>query len=233
MQNEMSMSEVYQPAIILHLLEKDGVANKLQLAGVLSGYDESVQECYQKILMRWPKQTLTKHNIVSYDQKSKVFSLCFELGSPELVDQAKALCESKIREWIEGRFENNSKSRVDASRRYRILKAARGKCELCGISAKICPIDIDHIVPKSKADRYGNVVKGGVKMHVDNDQNLQALCFRCNRAKHNQDTTDFRLSDQKLVRDRIPEIIRQSGRTPVTAPTYGPKIAGTTFRKTR
>jgi predicted house-cleaning noncanonical NTP pyrophosphatase (MazG superfamily) len=211
----MSMSEVYQPAIILHLLEQDGVASKQQLARVLSGYDDSVQEYYQRILMRWPKQTLTKHDIVKYDRKGRSFVLRFELEPEELVEKAKTICENKIEEWIRKRA-NSDGSAVDASKRYRILKAARGKCELCGISAKISPIDIDHIIPRNKADRHGYIVKDGIRMHVDDERNLQALCLRCNRAKRDQDTTDFRLSERKLVRDRIPDIIRQSGRTPVT-----------------
>lgn len=224
LQNTMSMSEVYQPAIILHLLERDGIASKQQLAGVLSGYDESVQEYYQRILMRWPKQTLTKHNVIRYDRQTKVFVLNFELEPQELLEKAKTICENKIEEWIEKRAANSDEPIVDASKRYRILKAARGRCELCGISAKISPIDIDHIIPRNKADRHGYIVKDGTRMQVDDERNLQALCFRCNRAKRDQDTTDFRLPDQKLVRDRIPEIIRQSGRTPVTQQVIGAKL---------
>lgn len=60
------MSEVYQPAIILYLLEQGGTATKTELARTLSGYDESVQEYYQRILMRWLKTTLTKHKIVTF-----------------------------------------------------------------------------------------------------------------------------------------------------------------------
>ena len=75
---KMSMTEIYQPVIILHLLEQGGIASKADLARTLSGYDESVQEHYERILMRWPKATLTKHEVVTYDRKSKVFSLNFK-----------------------------------------------------------------------------------------------------------------------------------------------------------
>lgn len=210
----MSMSEVYQPAIILYLLESGGSASKEELATMLSGYDESVQEYYQKILMRWPRKTLTKHDVIRYNKKRRTFRLNFSLNEPELIERAKNICEAKIEEWIEKRLEEGNSSYVEASKRYKVLKAARGKCELCGISSKITPIDIDHIVPKSQADKVGFIVKDGQRMHLNDERNLQALCFRCNRAKRDVDDTDFRLPSAKLVRDRIPEIISESGRRP-------------------
>ena len=145
------MSEIYQPAIILHLLQTEGSATKQELARVLSGYDESVQEYYQRILMRWPKQTLTKHGIVEYDRKRKEFVLNFKLTPQALLEKAKSVCESRIEEWIVRHPSSTGQSSVGASIRYRVLKAARGKCELCGISAKVSPIDIDHIVPASSS----------------------------------------------------------------------------------
>ena len=63
--------------------------------------------------------------------------------------------------------------------RYELLKEANGKCLLCGISAKERPLDVDHIVPRSK---------GG----SDDKSNLQVLCSKCNRGKSNKDDTDFR-----------------------------------------
>lgn len=198
----MSMSDIYQPAIILHLLERDGSASKAELARTLSGYDRAIQEYYEKIVMRWPKTTLTKHRIVTYERQASIFRLNFLLDDGELVLTAKQLCEEKIRAWIERRPFQGGATAVDPSRRFRVLKAARGKCELCGISAKICPIDIDHIVPRSLADKHGYVLKGDVKMPVDDERNLQALCYRCNRAKRNLDTTDFRQPRSKIVRER-------------------------------
>lgn len=212
----MSMTDVYQPAVVLHLLERGGSASKEDLARTLAGYDESVQDYYERILMRWPKKTLTKHQVVNYDKPKKTFTLDFELNDTATVEEIKTVCIRKIEEWIARKAARGGAAKVEASVRYRILKAARGKCELCGISAKICPIDIDHIVPQSKTDKERHVVKDGVRMHVDDERNLQALCFQCNRAKRDGDDTDFRPPTQKLVRDRIPEIIRESGRVPVT-----------------
>jgi predicted house-cleaning noncanonical NTP pyrophosphatase (MazG superfamily) len=220
----MSMTDIYQPAVILHLLEHGGTASKQDLARTLSGHDRSVQEYYEKVLMRWPKATLMKHGVVSYDRKEKVFSLAFDLSDEDAIAEAKTICEIKIAEWIQKKAERDPSGGVEASTRYRVLKAARGRCELCGVSSKLSPIDVDHVVPRNHADKHGFVVKDGTRMPLDDERNLQALCFRCNRAKRDKDKTDFRLPQQKLVRDKIPDIIEASGRTPVTRPLEGREL---------
>ncbi|MFQ3661346.1 MAG: HNH endonuclease [Chloroflexaceae bacterium] len=135
-------------------------------------------------------------------EKTRSFVLNFDLSDENLVEEVKELCEQKIREWIEKKAQRRTLPRIEASVRYRILKAARGKCELCGVSSKITPIDVDHIIPKNKADKYDYVNKDGLIMHIDDERNLQALCYRCNRAKRDQDTTDFRSPRNKIIRDQ-------------------------------
>jgi predicted house-cleaning noncanonical NTP pyrophosphatase (MazG superfamily) len=110
-----------------------------------------------------------------------------------------------------------------ASIRYRLLKDANGKCQLCGIDRLISPMDIDHIVPSNKADKIGRVSKGEHWIDVNSPENLQVLCFRCNRAKRETDDTDFRRTS-KLVRDRIPEIIAAKGRVAETTTLRGQKL---------
>jgi hypothetical protein len=63
--------------------------------------------------------------------------------------------------------------------RYEVLKRAKFRCELCGISAEDKALEVDHIHPKSL---------GG----PDDLANYQALCYSCNAAKRNTDDTDFR-----------------------------------------
>ena len=145
--------------------------------------------------------------------------------------EPKRYVKRRIREWIRKHTLRSDSPRVEASKRYRVLKAAKSKCELCRISARVSPIEIDHIVPRNNANKTGHILKDGIRMHVDDGRNLQALCFRCNRAKRDQDSTDFRPSTRKLVRDRIPEIIRASGRTPVTRKLCGRKLKNELFAK--
>ena len=60
-----------------------------------------------------------------------------------------------------------------------MLKAARFRCELCGVPADEKALEVDHIVPRNK---------GG----TDDRVNLQALCHSCNATKRDRDDTDFR-----------------------------------------
>lgn len=63
--------------------------------------------------------------------------------------------------------------------RYKILKRAKFRCELCGISAEPKALEVDHIVPRNS---------GG----TDDESNLQSLCYSCNSMKRDRDDTDFR-----------------------------------------
>jgi predicted house-cleaning noncanonical NTP pyrophosphatase (MazG superfamily) len=209
----MSMTDLYQPVIIRELLLHEGARTKAELAAILASYDASVQEYYEKIVMRWPKITLTKHGIIEYERSGSVFRLSACPDSPAARQEAVQVCEKKIAAWLDKRSSVDQTVKSNASIRYTVLKEARGKCQLCGISAEVRPIDIDHIVPRSKADKNGKIRLNGQLIDIDDRENLQALCFTCNRAKRASDKTDFRRKN-KLVRDRIPEIIEASGRKP-------------------
>ena len=208
------MTEVYQPVIIRELLLNDGMRTKADLATSLAAYDLSVQEYYERIVMRWPKITLSKHGIVEYQREGSQFHLLPYPVNPELREQALNACNEKISTWLDQKKTREKAPEAGASVRYEVLKEAGGKCQLCGISSEIRPIDIDHIVPRSKANKNGKVKYNGKLIGVNDRDNLQALCFSCNRAKRDTDQTDFRRT-QKLVRDRIPELIEAEGRKPV------------------
>jgi 5-methylcytosine-specific restriction endonuclease McrA len=194
LENDMSMSEVYQPAIILRLLELRGAASKDELARTLLSYDRGTLEYYRRVLMRWPRQTLSKHHILTYDKKTWAFALSFDLRDQDLLAQATEACHQKIEEWLADARASGRPGQVQSAVRYRVLKAAGGRCALCGIHSQQAPIDVDHIIPRSKADRHGRVEWDGDLISVNDERNLQALCFRCNRGKGNADDTDFRIT---------------------------------------
>jgi hypothetical protein len=68
-ENKMSMADVYQPVVIKELLLHGGLRSKGELASALAAYDYSVKEYYERIVMRWPKLTLSKHEIVEYERR--------------------------------------------------------------------------------------------------------------------------------------------------------------------
>lgn len=184
---KMSMTEIYQPVIIKELLCSGGSATKDELARKLAEYDLSVVEHYKRILMRWPKITLTKHGIVFYEKQGQIFQLTVMPESQTDRDEAIKICEANVEKWLLRKQDSDRTVLGTASVRYQVLKQAHGKCQLCGIPAALRPIDIDHIVPRSKADKNGRVNKDGKLIDVNAPENLQALCFECNRSKRDTD----------------------------------------------
>lgn len=219
----MSMTEVYQPVIIKELLLKNGKCSKTDLAVALARYDLSVLDYYKKIVMRWPKKILSKHGIITYEREGEVFRLGAELVDSGNVEHEVGICEQKIEEWIDKKRNREKTPQANESLRYKILKRSHGKCELCGIDSSLRPIDIDHIVPQSTQNKNGKVKKDGNWIDVHSEENLQALCFKCNRAKRASDETDFRRT-KKLVRDKIPKIIKNEGRTPIIKELQGKSL---------
>jgi len=218
----MSMSEVYQPVIIKHLLEVGGTCRKNELAARLADNDASVQEYYQRILMRWPKKVLSKHKIISYDRRSKTFQLLPSIDEGDREELIR-ICDAKISEWLQTKSATRGGRGVASSKNYEVIAAAKGRCQLCGISSEVSPMDADHIVPKSRANKNGKVVIDGRLVDVDSMENLQCLCFRCNRSKRDGDDTDWRRT-KKLVRDQIPNQIRSEGRDPIVRKLTGSEL---------
>jgi ATP adenylyltransferase len=184
--NKMSMSHIYQPLVIKQLLSHNGEVSIPEIAREFLAYDQAQVSYYVSIVKRWPKITLRKHGIIEC-KKRGYFTLNMNLkGVSEVeLDELINLCDQKIQDYIDkykgiiGDYRYNPDDLSSKSIRYKVLQLAKGKCALCGASIKDTPIDIDHINPRSK---------GG-----DNSlDNLQALCFRCNRAKGNRDNVDFR-----------------------------------------
>ena len=210
----MRMTEVYQPVIISELLRNKGSCTKTELALALARYDNLIIEHYKDIVMRWPKKILTKHGIIKYNKSTKTFTLKEGIVDIDDADDELRKAEEKISDWIsEKKRKDKSSPEVNPSKRYSVLKRDKQKCQLCGIHSYQRPIDVDHVVPAIKQDKYGKVYKDGAYIHVHSEENLQALCLKCNRAKRDCDDTDFRRIG-KLVRDKIPGIIKQEGRNP-------------------
>jgi len=105
--------------------------------------------------------------------------------TPDHVDELVALCKQRIDQFEAARggkvwaHRRRGYRPVPGSVRYKVLSAAKFRCELCGVSADEKNLEVDHIFPKSLGGK-------------DDINNYQALCYTCNAAKRNTDDTDFR-----------------------------------------
>ena len=185
LEKDMRMSHIYQPVMIKTLLKHGGSAEISRIAQDLLSYDTSQKEYYELVTKNMVGKVLTKNRKITSKEGSKY---CLDGFDKLSKDQQKSLikiCDLKISEYIQKRGEriwshrHLSNDPIPGSIRYEVLKRAKGKCELCGISNKEKSLDVDHIIPRSK---------GG-----SNDiSNLQSLCYTCNRQKRNLDDADLR-----------------------------------------
>ena len=183
--NEMRMSHIYQPVMLIELLERRGPASVTEIARALLGHDVSQVEYYEHITKNMVGKVLTNSRGITSKEKNQ-YTL---IGSEELTDDERSQlithCQNKIEEFLGKRgdkvWEHRRKSSgyISGTIRYEILKRAKFRCELCGISAEQKALEVDHIIPRNN---------GG----TDDQSNLQALCYSCNAMKRDRDTTDFR-----------------------------------------
>jgi len=180
----MKMMHIYQPVMIKTLIQSNGKATARKIAKEFLVKDQSQIDYYTEITNNMPGKVLRKNKIVEYNNKN------FELDLSEISKEQRAdlitICDGKIAEYEEKYGKKIWKHRARDSRiisgsiRYKVLTAAKNRCELCGIHKDEKALDVDHIVPRNKGGP--NVI-----------ENMQALCYTCNSQKSDKDDTDFRL----------------------------------------
>ncbi len=181
---KMRMSHIYQPVMLKRLLEAGGISHQTDIAKAILQYDEAQLEYYVKITNNMVGKVLRNHGIVKKDEKRYVLPVYDDLSKSQ-VSELIALCDQKIGEYIAKRGEkiwahrNHAEGYISGTIRYEVLKRAKYRCELCGISAHLKALEVDHIIPRNS---------GG----SDDISNLQALCYSCNAMKRDRDDTDFR-----------------------------------------
>jgi ATP adenylyltransferase len=190
----MRMSHVYQPVMLMALLKNTGKCSVREIAKTILSHDESQLEYYENVVKNMVGKVLRDHGIVErYDGGYSLIG--YENLDEAQVDSLVKLCEDKLDEYKAKRGSDIWKHRrvsggyIPGTLRYEVLKDARFRCELCGISADARALEVDHIVPRNK---------GG----TDSIDNLQALCYRCNAMKRDRDDTDFRRIAESYERRR-------------------------------
>jgi 5-methylcytosine-specific restriction endonuclease McrA len=181
---KMRMSHVYQPVMLMRLLENKGRSSIRDIASSIPARDESQIEYYVQITKNMVGRVLQNHGIVT--REGSEFALKDHGGlTPAQAKELIAACQSKIDEYLKQRGEllwehrRRSGELISDTVRYEVLKRAAHRCELCGISADLKGLEVDHILPRNR---------GG----TDDLENLQALCYSCNAMKRDRDNTDFR-----------------------------------------
>ena len=184
-EKDMRMSHIYQPIMIEVLLSHGGRASISEIAHALLIQDRSQLEYYAETTKNMVGRVLTKRGVVQRAGDSYELS-GFSHLSADQIEELKTICERKLDEYVSKRGDviwdhrRKSSGYISGTLRYEVLKNAKFHCLLCGVSADVRALEVDHIVPRNK---------GG----TDDISNLQALCYSCNAMKRDTDSTDFRL----------------------------------------
>jgi diadenosine tetraphosphate (Ap4A) HIT family hydrolase/5-methylcytosine-specific restriction endonuclease McrA len=182
-ERKMSMSHVYQPALIRALVSAGGSATLRQLAQAFLSEDESQLIYYEKRIKEMPVKVLRKHGVITVE--GQLVSLAVPPLSLEQRARIRMACEQRLQSFVQRRglaiwdYRLLEDDPVPDSLRYLALKASGGRCQLCGATKNERPLDVDHIIPRNR----------GGKNEL---ANLQVLCSKCNRSKQDKDDTDFR-----------------------------------------
>jgi ATP adenylyltransferase len=188
--NKMQMSQIYQPVMLMEIIRNGGETSVQEIAKAILGHDESQVEYYEKRTKEMVGKVLTDNNKITEKIKSGRSITGYRIsGAEELSNeettQLLQLCQQKIDEFLEQRGDKvwshrkKSSGYISGTIRYEVLKRARFRCELCGISAEDKALEVDHILPRNHGGQ-------------DDLSNFQALCYSCNAMKRDRDDTDFR-----------------------------------------
>ena len=182
----MRMSHIYQPVMLIELLESGGKLRDDAIARKLLAHDQSQIEYYTRTTNNMVGRVLRNRGIVERDRTTKEYSLKdFENLDPSQIKDLVARCQTRLEAYIASRGDRiyqhrrQSSGYISGTLRYDIFKRAKFRCELCGVSADEKALEVDHIVPRNHDGS-------------DDPSNLQALCYSCNAMKRDRDDTDFR-----------------------------------------
>ena len=145
--------------------------------------DPSQIEYYENITKNMVGRVLTKSRGLTEKHGDTYSIRRFDELTSQEVESLVDLCVGKIKKYVDKRdpwsHRKKSSGYISGTLKYEVLKSAKFRCRLCGISAEEKALEVDHIVPRNS---------GG----TDDLFNLQALCYSCNAMKRDKDDTDFR-----------------------------------------
>lgn len=183
-QHRMRMAHIYQPVMLLTLLQHGGECSETEIAKAISMHDPTQIEYYEAITRNMVGRVLTRHGLVKRDGKQFAL-LCSKPLSKAQRTELQRLLQEKLDQYVAKRGERIWQHRklalgdISGTVKYEVLKRAGTRCELCGVSNSERALEVDHILPRNH---------GG----SDDMANLQALCYSCNAMKRDRDSTDFR-----------------------------------------
>jgi hypothetical protein len=103
-QNRMRMSHIYQPVMLLALLQHGGECSETEIAKAISMHDPTQIEYYEAITRNMVGRVLTRHGVVKRDGKRFTLLSARPL-SKEQREELRKLLKEKLDQYIAKRGE--------------------------------------------------------------------------------------------------------------------------------
>ena len=98
--NEMRMSHIYQPVMLIELLDRQGSASTTEIAKALLGYDLSQVEYYEHITKNMVGKVLTQSRGITSKDKHQYSLNGFSGLSESEISELINLCHTKIEDFL-------------------------------------------------------------------------------------------------------------------------------------
>ena len=102
-QNQMRMSHIYQPVMLIELLSRQGSASTIEIAKALLGHDISQVDYYAHITKNMVGKVLTKSRGITSKEKDKYSLNGFDDLNDDEIEELINLCNLKISEFLNKR----------------------------------------------------------------------------------------------------------------------------------
>jgi ATP adenylyltransferase len=141
--------------MLMTLLEKNGKASTIEIAKSILAHDESQIEYYEKIVGNMVGRVLRNHGLVKKEGSDYFLCLDENLANQETARLVE-LYRAKLSEYQSQRGEQIWQHRkissgyISGTLKFDVLKNAQFHCELCGISADVRALEVDHILPRNR-----------------------------------------------------------------------------------
>jgi ATP adenylyltransferase len=103
-QSRMRMSHIYQPVMLMTLLENGGRCSTQEIARAILNHDESQLEYYGHITNNMVGRVLRRHGLVERDTRTGDYILSgADDFTPDQIDELNGFCREKLDAFLEAR----------------------------------------------------------------------------------------------------------------------------------
>ena len=131
--NQMKMSHIYQPVMLIELLGRKGSASTTQIAKALLGYDISPVEYYEHIVRNMVGKVLTESRAITSEENNQYSLNDYEGLSQNEISDLIELCHARIEKFLDRpgdkvwEYKEKPSRYISGTLRYELSEEVRSK----------------------------------------------------------------------------------------------------------